>query len=232
MMGAERRTLVMSEKEKEATAYHEAGHTIVGYLAPEHDPIHKVTIIPRGRALGVTHFLPEADRLSESKRKLLGQIDTLYGGRIAEELIYGADGVSTGASSDIHMATRVARAMVTSYGLSDKLGPIDYEATDDSGYGARNISSATAAMVDAEMKAIIDECYARAYKVLEDNIDVLHSMKNALMEYESLDANQVGDLMERREVRKPKDWNNDHSASSHQEAESKDDDAGEPVTEH
>jgi cell division protease FtsH len=238
MMGAERRTLVMSEKEKEATAYHEAGHTIVGYLSPEHDPIHKVSIIPRGRALGVTHFLPIADRISESKRKLLGQIDTLYGGRIAEELLYGEDGVSTGASSDINMATRIARGMVTSYGLSDRLGPIDYEATDNSGYGNRNISAETARLVDEEIKAIIDDCYARSRSVLEANMDILHAMKDALMEYETLDSEQVGDLMKRQTVRKPKDWDNDQSSTidgvdaSDESQENSDDSDVEPVTEH
>jgi len=206
MMGAERKTMVMSEQEKESTAFHEAGHAIVGYLAPEHDPVHKVTIIPRGRALGVTHFLPEGDRISASKRKLLGQIETAYGGRIAEELIYGSDGVSTGASQDIRMATAIARAMVVNYGLSDKLGPLDYDATDNSAYGNKQISSQTSTLVDEEIKRISDECYQAAYKVLEDNMDILHAMKAALMEYETLDANQIDDLMQRREVRPPKDW--------------------------
>src|SRR5690554_4434208 len=206
MMGAERKTMVMSEQEKESTAYHEAGHAIVGYLAPEHDPVHKVTIIPRGRALGVTHFLPEGDRISASRRKLLGQIETAYGGRIAEELIYGSDGVSTGASQDIRMATAIARAMVVNYGLSDKLGPLDYDATDNSGYANKHISSQTAALVDEEIKRISDECYQAAYKVLQENMDILHAMKEALMEYETLDANQVDDLMQRRPVRPPKDW--------------------------
>lgn len=207
MMGAERKTLVMSEKEKESTAYHEAGHAIVGYLAPEHDPVHKVTIIPRGRALGVTHFLPEGDRISASKRKLLGDIDTAYGGRIAEQIIYGDDNVSTGASQDIKMATAIARAMVVNYGLSD-LGPLDYDATDDSAYGSKHISNQTAALVDAEIKRILDDCYQRAYRVLNENIDILHAMKDALMEYETLDSDQVDDLMQRRSVRPPKNWDN------------------------
>lgn len=206
MMGAERKTMVMSEQEKESTAYHEAEHAIVGYLAPEHDPVHKVTIIPRGRALGVTHFLPEGDRISASRRKLLGQIETAYGGRIAEELIYGPDGVSTGASQDIRMATAIARAMVVNYGLSDKLGPLDYDATDNSAYGNKQISSQTSTLVDEEIKRISDECYQAAYKVLEENMDILHAMKAALMEYETLDADQIHDLMQRREVRPPKDW--------------------------
>lgn len=206
LMGAERRTLVMTDKEKESTAYHEAGHTIVGYLSPEHDPVHKVTIIPRGRALGVTHFLPEGDRISASRRKLHGDIATAYGGRIAEELLYGSDGVSTGASQDIKMATAIARAMVVNYGLSEKLGPLDYDATDNSAYGNKHISSQTARLVDEEIKRITDECYQAAYTMLEENIDILHAMKDALMEYETLDADQIDDLMQRRKVRPPKNW--------------------------
>lgn len=212
MMGAERKTMVMSEKEKESTAYHEAGHAIVGYLSPEHDPVHKVTIIPRGRALGVTHFLPEGDRISASKRKLLGDIDTAYGGRIAEELIYGKDGVSTGASQDIKMATAIARAMVVNYGLSERLGPLDYDAKEETGFGAKHISGQTATLVDEEIKRITDECYQRAYRLLEDNIDILHAMKDALMEYETLDSDQIDDLMQRRQVRPPKDWDKPNSS--------------------
>ena len=230
MMGAERKTLVMSEKEKESTAYHEAGHTIVGYLAPEHDPVHKVTIIPRGQALGVTHFLPEADRISASKRKLLGDIATAYGGRIAEEMIYGSDGVSTGASQDIRMATAIARAMVTNYGLSEKLGPLDYDATDNSPYANKNISSRTAALVDEEIKRISDECYRNAQAILEEHVDILHAMKDALMEYETLDAGQIDDLMNRRQVRPPKDWedhdSNDFVSKRPQPGEDKPQDAG------
>jgi cell division protease FtsH len=212
MMGAERKTLVMSEKEKEATAYHEAGHTIVGYLAPEHDPIHKVTIIPRGRALGVTHFLPEADRISESRLKLLGQIQTLYGGRIAEEMLYGADGISTGASSDIQMATRYARAMVTQWGFADeKLGPIQYSLNEQT--GREDYSTATGEIIDVEVRRIIDQCYKKAEEILKANEDILHAMKAALMEYETLDALQVKDLMERKPVRQPKDWDDGGSSS-------------------
>ncbi len=208
MMGAERRTLVMSEKEKEATAYHEAGHTIIGFLAPEHDPVHKVTIIPRGRALGVTHFLPEADRISESKRKLLGQIQTAYGGRIAEEMIYGADGISTGASSDIQMATQYARAMVTQWGFAEeKLGPIQYSLNSQT--GREDYSVATGELIDVEVRKIVDECYLQAEKTLKDNEDVLYAMKDALMEYETLDSDQIADLMARKPVRKPKDWGDD-----------------------
>lgn len=205
MMGAERKTMVMSEKEKETTAYHEAGHAIIGYLAPEHDPVHKVTIIPRGRALGVTHFLPEADRISESRLKLLGGIETLYGGRIAEEMMYGLDGVSTGASSDIQMATRYARAMVTQWGFAeDQLGPVLYSLNEQT--GREDYSAATAEVIDNEVKRIINDCYTSAQKTLKDNEDVLHAMKEALMEYETLDSHQVDDLMQRRQVRPPKDW--------------------------
>jgi cell division protease FtsH len=210
-----------------------------------------VTIIPRGRALGVTHFLPEADRISASKRKLLGEIDTLYGGRIAEELIYGEDGVSTGASSDINMATAIARNMVSSYGLSDKLGPLDYDSYDNQGYGNKHISSETQALVDAEIKVICDESYARAYKVMEENMDILHAMKDAMMEYETLDSDQVGDLMARKPVRLPKDWDDgadgssgsvdgssdsvDDSSDSEDEVSDGDSDiadAGDPVSDH
>ena len=206
LMGTERRTLVMSEKQKESTAYHEAGHAIVGYLSVEHDPIHKVTIIPRGRALGVTQFLPEGDRISESRLKLLGDIATAYGGRIAEEMKYGADGVSTGAYSDIKMATAISRAMVVNYGLSEKLGALDYDAKDDENFGAKYISSHTARLIDEEVKAITDQCYQRAEALLKEYADVLETMKDALMEYETIDAEQVDDLMHRRKVRPPKEW--------------------------
>lgn len=206
LMGTERRTLVMTEREKESTAYHEAGHAIVGYLSEEHDPIHKVTIIPRGRALGVTQFLPEGDRISESRRKLHGDIATAYGGRIAEEMKYGADGVSTGAYQDIKMATAIARAMVVNYGLSEKLGALDYDAKDDENFGSKKISSHTARLIDEEVKAITDKCYAQAEALLSEYSDVLESMKEALMEFETLDSEQVDDLMNRRKVRPPKEW--------------------------
>lgn len=222
LMGTERRTLVMTEKEKVATAYHEAGHAIVGYLSEEHDPIHKVTIIPRGRALGVTQFLPEGDRISESKRKLIGDIATAYGGRIAEHMIYGEEGVSTGASQDIKMATAIARAMVVNYGLSDKLGPLDYDAKDEQFTGAKNISGHTARLVDEEVKEITDHCYKVAETMLSENSDILEAMKNALIEYETLDSEQVEDLMERREVRSPKQWkDSDPSGGAAADAEDK-----------
>jgi cell division protease FtsH len=213
MMGAERKTMIMSEKEKECTAYHEAGHAIVGCLSEEHDPVHKVTIIPRGRALGVTFFLPEADSISSSRRKILGMIATAYGGRIAEEMLYGKDGVSTGASSDIKAATHYARGMVVNYGLSDALGPLDYDSRDSDGIGSRHVSNETSRLIDQEIKRITEECYARAEKILEENRDILESMKEALMEYETIDSNQVADLMNRQPVRLPASWDDKNGGS-------------------
>ncbi|MFT5117542.1 MAG: cell division protease FtsH [Kiritimatiellia bacterium] len=211
LMGAERKNMAMSEKEKENTAYHEAGHAIVGRLVPEHDPVHKVTIIPRGRALGVTQFLPEEDKYSLSKRALESQLCSLFGGRIAEELTLGFDGVTTGASNDIERATQLANNMVTKWGLSEKLGPLHYgeDETGMPGAGNVNYSGATSKAIDEEVRRIVDETYARAKKLLEENKDILESMKNALMEYETIDSDQVDDLMERRKVRPPKDWHND-----------------------
>ncbi|NUF28552.1 membrane protease FtsH catalytic subunit [Gilliamella bombicola] len=205
-MGTERRSLTMTQEQLISTAYHEAGHAIIGHLMPDHDPIHKVTIIPRGRALGVTFFLPEGDRVSESREKLEGDIATLYGGRLAEELIYGENKISTGASNDIKVATQYARAMVTQWGFSDRLGPLFYE-TDDNGYGRpKDISDETARIIDEEVKAIIDRNYQRARKILTDNIDVLHAMKDALMKYETIGSKQVADLIARRPLTTPDDW--------------------------
>lgn len=208
MMGAERRSLVMSEAEKANTAYHEAGHAIIGRLVPEHDPVHKVTIIPRGRALGVTQFLPEEDNHSISKRKLESLICSLFGGRIAEEMVLGEDGVTTGASNDIERASQIARHMVTKWGLTDKLGPIAYGEDDTRmpGMNSQNFSGATSREIDEEVRRIIDDCYQRAETLLRDNVDILHAMKEALVEYETLNALQVDDLMARRPVRPPEDW--------------------------
>ncbi|MBW8185770.1 ATP-dependent zinc metalloprotease FtsH [Shewanella nanhaiensis] len=220
MMGAERRTMVMSEEEKEMTAYHEAGHAIVGCLVPEHDPVHKVTIIPRGRALGVTFFLPEADAISQSRRKLESQISVAYGGRLAEEIIYGSERVSTGASQDIKYATSIARNMVTQWGFSEKLGPVLYAEDENEVFLGRSMgksqhmSDETASIIDLEVKTLIDNNYQRAQTFLNDNMDILHAMKDALMKYETIDANQIDDLMERREVRDPVDWNMDDNGSS------------------
>jgi len=206
-MGTERRSLTMTQEQLISTAYHEAGHAIVGYLMPDHDPIHKVTIIPRGRALGVTFFLPEGDRVSESREKLEGDIATLYGGRLAEELIYGVDKISTGASNDIKVATQYARAMVTQWGFSDRLGPLFYEMDDNASYGRpKDISDETARIIDEEVKKIIDRNFERARKILTDNMDVLHAMKDALMKYETIGAKQVADLIARRPISAPDDW--------------------------
>ncbi|MEC9169166.1 MAG: ATP-dependent zinc metalloprotease FtsH [Pseudomonadota bacterium] len=212
MMGSERKSMVMSEPEKEMTAYHEAGHAIVGRLVPEHDPVYKVSIIPRGRALGVTMYLPEQDRVSHSKRHLESMISSLFGGRIAEAIIYGDDKVTTGASNDIERATEIARKMVTQWGLSSKMGPMLYAEDEGEVFlgksmsKATNMSDDTARAIDAEIKSLIDRNYERAQKILEDNIDILHSMKDALMKYETIDAKQIDDLMNRTDVRPPADW--------------------------
>jgi cell division protease FtsH len=211
MMGAERKSMVMSEKEKEMTAYHEAGHAIVGRLVPEHDPVYKVSIIPRGRALGVTMYLPEQDRVSHSKEHLESMLSSLYGGRIAEAIIYGDDKVTTGASNDIERATDIARKMVTQWGLSPKLGPQMYMEEQGEmfmGGGSSRmagVSDETAKLIDAEIKDFVTRNYDRAEQILKDNMDILHAMKDALMKYETIDAGQIDDLMERKEVRPPRD---------------------------
>jgi len=214
MMGAERKSMVMSEKEKRNTAFHEAGHCIVGYLVPEHDPTYKVTIIPRGLALGVTMFLPEEDRYSMSKRSIHGQICALYGGRVAEELTLGPDGITTGAANDIERATKMARSMVTKWGLSDKLGPLMYEEEDEqvflgmsAGSNRLRVSGATAKKIDEEVRAIIDDCYGTAKKLLEENRDKLDAMAEALLEYETIDRKQIDDIMAGREPSPPEGWN-------------------------
>jgi cell division protease FtsH len=220
MMGAERRSMVMSEEIKESTAYHEAGHAIVGRLVPEHDPVYKVSIIPRGRALGVTMYLPEQDRVSMSRRHLESMISSLYGGRLAEELIYGGDKVSTGASNDIERATDIARKMVTQWGFSDKLGPLLYAEEEGEVFLGRSVtqtkhmSDDTAKLIDDEIRQIIDRNYARAQQILEENMDIMHSMKDALMKYETIDAGQIDDLMERKEeIREPAGWGDQSRAT-------------------
>jgi cell division protease FtsH len=211
MMGAERRSMVMSEDEKRLTAYHESGHAIVGRLVPSHDPVHKVTIIPRGRALGLTMFLPEEDRYSYSKQRLESQLSSMFGGRVAEELIFGPDAVTTGASNDIKRATEIARSMVTKWGLSS-LGPLAYGEEEGEvflGHSVtqhKNISDETAHAIDLEVRAIIDRNYKRAVDLLTENIDKLHMMADALMKYETIDAQQIDDIMEGREPRPPRDW--------------------------
>ncbi|MGB1974766.1 MAG: ATP-dependent zinc metalloprotease FtsH [Vibrio toranzoniae] len=219
MMGAERRSMVMSEEVKESTAYHEAGHAIVGRLVPEHDPVYKVSIIPRGRALGVTMYLPEQDRISMSRQHLESMISSLYGGRLAEELIYGTDKVSTGASNDIERATDIARKMVTQWGFSEKLGPLLYAEEEGEvflGRGmsqAKHVSEDTTRLIDEEIRILIDRNYARAKQILEDNMDIMHSMKDALMKFETIDAGQIDDLMERKDdIREPAGWSDQAKA--------------------
>ena len=220
MMGAERKSMVMDDAEKEMTAYHEAGHAIVGRLVPEHDPVYKVSIIPRGRALGVTMYLPEKDRFSHSKQHLESNISSLYGGRIAEEIIYGPDKVSTGASNDIERATDLARKMVTQWGLSEKMGPMLYAEEEGEVFLGRtsskslNMSDETARAIDSEIKEFVNRNYQRAEQILNDNLDILHAMKDALMKYETIDAKQIDDLMERKSViRDPAGWSDDDKDS-------------------
>ena len=218
-MGPERRTMIMTDKQKESTAYHEAAHAIVGYLVPEHDPVHKVTIIPRGRALGVTFFLPEGDQISISQKQLESKLSTLYAGRLAEDLIYGEENISTGASNDIKVATNIARNMVTQWGFSDKLGPILY--TEDEGEvflgrsmaKAKHMSDETAHAIDEEVRAIVNRNYARARQILIDNMDILHAMKDALVKYETIEEEQIKQLMNREPVTPPSGWEDNKSTS-------------------
>ena len=239
MMGAERKSMVMSEDEKKLTAYHEAGHAIVGLNVPSHDPVYKVTIIPRGRALGVTMFLPEEDRYSYSKERLDSQISSMFGGRIAEELIFGKESVTTGASNDIQRATEIARNMVTKWGLSEKLGPLTYSEDDGEvflGHSVtqhKNISGATANIIDEEIRSVIDKNYDRAEKILNDEIDKLHMMADALMKYETIDQDQISDIMAGKEPRPPEDWS-DHppagpAGDDAKKADSKDSKSDKPI---
>ena len=221
MMGAERKSMVMSDKEKLNTAYHEAGHAIVGRIVPEHDPVYKVSIIPRGRALGVTMFLPEEDRYSLSKRALTSQICSLFGGRIAEEMTLGFDRVTTGASNDIMRATQLAKNMVTKWGLSEKLGPLMYAEEEGEVFLGRsmgsqhsNVSADTAKLIDSEVRSLIDHCYGTAKQILADNRDKLDLMAEALMKYETIDAEQIDDIMNGRPAREPKDWQGGSGSSS------------------
>ncbi len=226
-MGPERRTMIMTDKQKESTAYHEAGHAIVGYLVPEHDPVHKVTIIPRGRALGVTFFLPEGDQVSISQKQLESKLSTLYAGRLAEDLIYGEENISTGASNDIKVATNIARNMVTQWGFSDKLGPILY--TEDDGEvflgrsmaKAKHMSDETAHVIDEEVRAIVTRNYARARQILIDNMDILHAMKDALVKYETIEEEQIKQLMNRQPVTPPAGWEEPKGTNSAEPQQSK-----------
>jgi len=212
LMGAERKSMVMSEDEKKLTAYHESGHAIVGLTVKDHDPVYKVTIIPRGRALGVTMFLPEADRYSYSKNRLLSQIKSLFGGRIAEEMIFGKDYVTTGASNDIERATEIARNMVTKWGLSEKLGPLSYSEDDGEVFLGRSVtkqktvSDVTVKKIDDEIRSIVDKCYKDAESILQKNIDKLHIMSDALMKFETIGESQIAEIMEGKDPSPPEDW--------------------------
>ena len=241
MMGAERRSMVMDEQEKKLTAYHEAGHAIIGLSVPEHDPVYKVTIIPRGRALGVTMFLPEADRYSTSKRRLESRIATLFGGRLAEEVIFGPESVTTGASNDIERATEIARNMVTKWGLSDKLGPLTY--TEDQGEvflgrqvtQHKQVSDVTAHVIDEEVRRLIDSNYNRAKDILTANMDKLHKMAEALIKYETIDEMQIKDIMEGSDPRPPAGWDDTASpppTGRPRERETPEGPIGKPASQH
>ena len=218
--GLEKKSLVLSPEEKKTVAYHEAGHAIIGLTVPQHDPVHKVTIVPRGRALGVTMFLPEEDRYSYSKQRLISQICTLYGGRLAEEIIFGKEAVTTGASNDIERVTEIARNMVTKWGLSDRLGPIAYDTEDNQPFLGKaasqssGISDETAHAIDKEIRSIIDGCYERAKQILEDHMDKLHLMSDALMKYETIDRKQIDEIMQGREPGPPESWDDSDTPSS------------------
>lgn len=220
MMGSERKSMVMSDSEREMTAYHEAGHAIIGRLVPDHDPVYKVSIIPRGRALGVTMYLPEQDRFSHSKQHLESNISSLYGGRVAEDVIYGSDKVSTGASNDIERATNIARKMVTQWGLSEKMGPMLFAEEEGEVFLGRtsskslHMSDETAKLIDEEIKAVVNRNYQRAEDLIKENMDVLHAMKDCLMKYETIDALQIDDLMARTTVRPPAGWEDNDSSNS------------------
>lgn len=224
MMGAERKSMVMSYKERLNTAYHEAGHAIVGRLMPEHDPVYKVSIIPRGRALGVTMFLPEEDRYSHSRQSILSNICSLYGGRIAEEMTLGKEGVTTGASNDIQRATSFARNMVAKWGLTDELGPLLYDDEESDpfnrgyGQGAKPLAEETQRRIDSETRKIIDQCYQKAEQILEENRDILESMCQALMKYETIDSDQIDQLMKREPVSAPDGWVDDEDKNNDQGA--------------
>lgn len=223
-MGTERRSMVMTEKEKKLTAYHEAGHAIVGRLVPEHDPVYKVSIIPRGRALGVTMFLPEQDKYSVSRIQLESQLASLFGGRVAEELIFGADHVTTGASNDIERATSIARNMVTRWGLTEKLGPLVYTEDEGEVFLGRSVtqhklmSDDTARVIDLEVRRIIDSAHERATALLTKHLSELHGMADALMKYETIDGKQIDQIMKGEEPDPPEGWDdtppNDSKADS------------------
>jgi len=221
LMGGERKSMVMNDDEKKLTAYHEAGHAIVGRLVPDHDPVYKVSIIPRGRALGVTMFLPEEDRYSNSRQRINSMIAALFGGRVAEEVIFGDDAVTTGASNDIERATDLARNMVTKWGLSDKMGPLAYGEEQQEVFlgksasqNNKNISNETVSSIDTEIRKIIDTQYARATKLIKDNLDKMHLMADALMKYETIDVEQIDQIMEGKVPDAPDSWSDDDNSSS------------------
>jgi cell division protease FtsH len=220
LMGSERRSMAMSEDERKLTAYHESGHAIIGRLVPEHDPVYKVTIIPRGRALGVTMYLPEGDKYSINRVAIQSQLCSLYGGRVAEELIFGADKVTTGASNDIERATKMARNMATKWGLSDELGPVTYGEDEDEVFLGRSvtqhksISNETASKIDEVVRGILDRAYARSKELLTANMDKLHIMAELLLQYETIDAHQINDIMAGREPGPPADWTKNPPTSS------------------
>ena len=236
MMGTERKSMVMSEDERKLTAYHEAGHAIVGLSVTDHDPVYKVTIIPRGRALGLTMFLPEQDRYSFSKKRLISQITSLFGGRVAEELIFGKDSVTTGASNDIEKATEIARNMVTKWGFSEKLGPLTYSEEEGEVFLGRSVtqhkqvSDITVKAIDDEIRQIIDRSYNDASEIIKTNINRLHKMAEALIKYETLDENQINDVMNDKEPRPPEDW--DQSDDSSDDDDKKDTKLGGHATQH
>lgn len=237
MMGTERRSMVMSEDEKKLTAYHEAGHAIVGRNVPSHDPVYKVSIIPRGRALGVTMFLPEEDRLSYSRERLDSQVSSLFGGRIAEELVFGRESVTTGASNDIERATEIARNMVTKWGLSQKLGPMSYSEDEGEVFLGRSVtqhksvSDETAHTIDEEVRLVVTRNYDRAKSILEEHTDKLHAMAQALLKFETIDSDQIDDIMAGKEPREPSDWMDDGDGDPPVEASDKADlpKADEPI---
>ena len=237
MMGTERKSMVISEEERKLTAYHEAGHAIVGLSVEDHDPVYKVTIIPRGIALGLTMFLPEQDRYSFSKRRLVSQITSLFGGRAAEELIFGKDSVTTGASNDIEKATDIARKMVTKWGLSDKLGPLTYIEDEGEVFLGRSVtqhkqvSDITVKTIDEEVRRIIDQSYHDAVKILKTNIKRLHKMAEALIKYETLDENQIGDIMNDKEPKPPEGWDQ-NDVSSDGDGKKRDTKLGDHATQH
>jgi cell division protease FtsH len=223
MMGAERKSMVMTEEEKKLTAYHEAGHAIVGRLVPKHDPVYKVTIIPRGRALGMTMFLPETDRLSFSKEFLESQVSSVFGGRVAEELIFGSNAITTGATNDIQRATDIARNMVTKWGLSERLGPLTYGEDDSEVFLGHSVtrhkmlSDETAHIIDEEIRSVIERNYTRAERLLKENISILHLMAEALLKYETIESGQIDDLMTGKVPKPPKDWHDSDSNGSKKE---------------